>query len=128
MRPLPGADGEPVNWLNYKTGVKDIYFRMDVGNNTACIAIELRHTDATEQEEKFSQFLKLKNVFDETVGNDWKWELQTTDEDRKIVSRISTSLKNVTIFNAADWPAIISFLKPRIRALDEFWQLVKDNF
>jgi hypothetical protein len=27
-----------------------------------------------------------------------------------------------------DWPAIISFLKPRIIALDEFWENVKPGF
>ncbi|MGZ8552516.1 MAG: DUF4268 domain-containing protein, partial [Chitinophagaceae bacterium] len=43
MRPLPGADGETVNWLNYKTGIKDLYFRMDADSKQATIAIELRH-------------------------------------------------------------------------------------
>jgi hypothetical protein len=32
----------------------------------------------------------------------------------------------VNIFHEADWPAIISFLKPRIMALDEFWEIAKN--
>jgi len=27
-----------------------------------------------------------------------------------------------------DWPAMISFLKPRVIALDQFWNLVKEEF
>ncbi|MCW3116154.1 MAG: hypothetical protein JWM28_236, partial [Chitinophagaceae bacterium] len=46
MNPLPGADGQPVNWLNYKTGIKYLYFRMDAGHKQAAIAIEIRHPDA----------------------------------------------------------------------------------
>ena len=49
MRPLRGATGEPVNWLNYKTGARHIYFRLDAGVNQATIAIELRHPDASQQ-------------------------------------------------------------------------------
>jgi len=37
-------------------------------------------------------------------------------------------LKEVNIFDTNAWPAIISFLKPRIIALDKFWSLVKDGF
>jgi hypothetical protein len=28
--------------------------------------------------------------------------------------------------NEADWPVIISFLKPRIIGLDEFWGIAKE--
>jgi len=37
-------------------------------------------------------------------------------------------LPAVNILKENDWPAIISFLKPRIIALDKFWILVKDSF
>ncbi len=52
----------------------------------------------------------------------------TTDEDGKQVSRISSQLNMVNVFDMNDWPAIISFLKPRMLALDTFWNMVKDGF
>jgi hypothetical protein len=128
MRPLPGADGEPVNWLNYKTGVKDIYFRMDVNKMAARIAIEMRQPGAAEQEEHFNKFTGVKTIFNEVVPGSWDWQLHTLDDDGKLVSRVAASLENVNILNTGDWAAIISFLKPRIKALDEFWYLVKDHF
>ena len=128
MRPLPGADGNPVNWLNYKTGIKHLYFRMDVNNKVAIIAIELRHSDPLLQQFYFEKFTELKKTFQLTIGEKWQWELHVIDEDGKLVSRISTMLKGVNIFDTADWPAIISFLKPRMLALDSFWVLVKERF
>lgn len=128
MRPLPGADGEPVNWLNYKTGIKQLYFRMDADSKQATIAIELRHDDPIQQQYYFEKFRELENLFRQTAGESWQWELHTMDEDGKLVSRISSRLKGVNIFDTADWPAIISFLKPRLLVLDNFWTLVKEGF
>lgn len=128
MRPLPGADGMAVNWLNYKTGIRQLYFRMDVGKKQASVAIEMRHSDLDEQEEVFQKFMALKMLFDEIAGDDWDWELHNVDEDGKTVSRIITRLEGVNIFNEADWPSIISFLKPGLIALDQFWHLAKDHF
>ena len=128
MRPLPGADGMPVNWLNYKTGIRQLYFRMDAGKKQASVAIEMRHSDLDEQDEIFKKFETLKTMFLEIAGTDWDWELHSIDEDNKPVSRIITRLEGVNIFNEADWPAIISFLKPGMIALDQFWHLAKDHF
>ncbi|HRO71093.1 MAG TPA: DUF4268 domain-containing protein [Chitinophagaceae bacterium] len=128
MRPLPGADGMAVNWLNYKTGIRQLYFRMDADKKQASVAIEMRHSDMDEQDEMFKKFETLKKMFLEIAGTDWDWELHSIDEDSKPVSRIITRLQGVNIFNEADWPAIISFLKPRMIALDQFWHLAKDHF
>jgi hypothetical protein len=37
------------------------------------------------------------------------------------LSRIYCTLQPANIFKETDWPAIISFLKPRMIALDAFW-------
>lgn len=128
MRPLPNAEGETINWLNYKTGVRHLYFRMDADNKRASIAIEMRHPELSLQQECFEKIVAWKNVFHDTLQEKWEWELHAVDEDGKPVSRISKTINGVNIFNNADWPVIISFLKPRILALDNFWSLVKEGF
>lgn len=127
MRPVPGADGCRINWLNYKTGIRDIYFRMDSGSNNTSIAIELRHADAATRLHYFDQLQQLRNILEQTTGEIWEWQWQYTDEDGNVMSRISKTSDGLNIFNEADWPAIISFLKPRIIALDEFWMVVRDG-
>lgn len=128
MRPVRNVDDQDVSWLNYKTGARHIYFRLDATSRHATVAIELRHPDLSRQKFYFEKFEKLESLFHQMVGKEWQWELQATDEDGKPVSRIRTELHDVNIFSSSDWPAIISFFKPRIIALDRFWNLVKDEF
>jgi hypothetical protein len=128
MRPLRNADDEPVNWLNYKTGIKHLYFRMNAGKDNAAIAIELSHPDPLVRQHYFEKFRSVEKILNQTTGENWEWQLHRSDEDGKLVSRIGTQLKNVNIYDEKDWPAIISFLKPRMLALDRFWNIVKDGF
>lgn len=128
MKPLPNSDGEIINWLNYKTGIKHLYFRMDIDNKHASVSIELKHPDTEMQQQYFEQFVQLKNILQESTGEEWVWEMQATDEDGNTISRIGITLEKVNIFNTEDWSAIISFLKPRIIALDHFWSTVKYGF
>ncbi len=123
-----GADGGQVNWLNYKTGVKHMYFRMDADKKKASIGIELKQADDELRKDYYGRLLQMKAVLEEEMGEEWVWEEDSFDEDGRPVSRISTSIDSVNIFNKADWPAMISFLKPRMLALDNFWWQVKDLF
>ena len=128
ISPQLSAEGLKVNWVNYKTGIKYLYFRMEAGKRSASIAIEMAHPDAGIQELFFEQFLALKNILHGTLNEDWEWQLHEMTEYGKTISRIVRKLYNVSIFNKNDWPALISFFKPRIIALDEFWSDAKYAF
>lgn len=128
MKPVPGFEGEKVNWLNYKTGEKDILFKMEAENKMASVSIELVHSDLEIQQLYYEQFVQLKNMFENIVGKSWTWSLHTTNQNGKVTSRIFSELGGVSVFNKADWPALISFFKPRIIALDEFWSNAKYGF
>ncbi len=128
MKPINSASGERVNWVNYKTGIRHLYFRMDVNNSLASVAVELRHPDTDEQKQYFEQLLQFKKILEQITGEEWQWQLHYCDEDGNTFSRIVTTFDKVNIFNTNDWPSIISFFKPRIIALDEFWTVVKEGF
>lgn len=127
MQPILSSEGEKVNWINYKTGAKHIFFRMDAAKG-ASIAVEITHPDPQLQQEYYHRFFRLRTLFNETTGEEWTWEMNFQDENGRSFSRIYTDISNVNIFNKADWPALISFFKPRIMALDVFWNLVKHGF
>jgi hypothetical protein len=128
MRPILSAEGERVNWVNYKTGEKNISFRMQADNKKATIAIELTHKDKEIQQLYFEQFLQFKNLFDDAMNEEWNWQLHTYDEHGKLISKIFKEKIQVSIFQKKDWPELISFFKPRIIALDEFWSSAKYAF
>lgn len=120
MKPVLSADGEEVNWINYRTGNKHVYFKMDVDSRQAQISIVVWHRPY------FDRLERLLAIFEETVGElDWTWKPDTTDEQGRTVSVIEKTLTSVNLLKNEDWPAIISFLKPRIIALDAFWSMVR---
>jgi len=128
MQPILSSEGEKVNWINYKTGEKGIAFKMQADNKSAYIAIELNQHDAGIQELYFEQFKELRALLEQETGEEWIWSLHTYDESGKQVSRIYTALEGVSILRRDDWPALISFFKPRMIALDSFWNNVKYGF
>jgi len=128
MQPVLSADGLRANWVNYKTGIPGITFRMDAGSKQATINILLSHTDEQVQQQHYDQFLSLRGVLHDTLGEAWQWQPLITNEYGKTISTISATLPSVNINRPEDWQALISFFKPRIIALDHFWHLVKDAF
>lgn len=128
MAPVLSAEGEKINWINYKTGEKDIFFKMHADNKKASIGIELHHRDAGVQQLYFEQFVELRQILENSLEEEWTWQLHTHDANGKLASKIFTESGGVSIFKKEDWPSLISFFKPRIIALDEFWSSVKIGF
>ncbi|MGI4739571.1 MAG: DUF4268 domain-containing protein [Janthinobacterium lividum] len=121
MAPVLSAEGMPVSWVNYKTGLKGVQFKLHADNRHARIAIELTQADAGVRELFFEQFLALKTLLHETLGEPWTWEQNTTNEHGQSLSCIYKELAPANLFSRDDWPALISFFKPRLIALDAFW-------
>ncbi|MBS1602593.1 MAG: DUF4268 domain-containing protein [Bacteroidetes bacterium] len=129
MKPILSADGEEISWINYKTGNRHISFKMDVDSRRAVVSIVIDHPDAVLREIYYERWLQLKGIFYEALGEgDWIWRPNDSDEHGRAISRIYKELGGVNIFRNEDWPAIISFLKPRIIGLDAFWGMVRYQF
>jgi|ERR1044071_311994 hypothetical protein len=120
MSPIRSSEGLRVNWINYKTGIKDVYFRMETLNDSATIGISLEHKDAGIRELFFEQFIELKLMLHEALEEAWEWRPES--------SKIMKELPNTSVFNKDQWPELIQFFKPRIIALDSFWENAKYSF
>lgn len=116
MAPVPSAAGENLNWVNYRTGVKGIRFRMDADNNRAVVTVEISLPSL------LAVFVSFKKQFEMIAGKNWYTE---TTEAGTVVAM---QLNGVNIFRETDWPAVISFLKESIMNLDRFWQEFKPAF
>lgn len=128
MQPVLSADGGQINWINYRTGIAHIQFRMDADQQQAGISIIFSHPDPHIQQQHYEQLQAQQTLFREAVQEDWFWEANVPDGQGKIHSRVYTILEGVNINRTEDWPRIISFLKPRILALDTFWSMAKYAF
>jgi len=128
ISPQPSADGLKVNWINYKTGVKHLSFKMLAGNRSASIAIEISHPDEGIRMLIYEQFLEFRKVFTNIIGEEWEWQPEVRYENGKMISRIGKTLENCSIYRKEDWPDLISFFRPRITRLDEFWSMAQYGF
>lgn len=128
MAPLRSAEGLKINWVNYKTGVPNIQFKMDADNAAATISVVLTHSNEGVRQLYFEQFEQLKTLLENTLEEKWIWQKSFTNEYGKPESRIYNELKGISIYRKDDWPALISFFKQRIVALDEFWSTARYAF
>lgn len=128
MAPVPSAEGEKIAWVNYKTGEKFCFFKMDAGNRSASIAVELHHPDAAVRHLFFDQLYQLKPALEAQLGEAWQWQREATNEQGKACSRVWCELCDVSVFRKSDWPLLVSFFKPRITALDAFWSEARYYF
>lgn len=122
MGPVPNAEGELTNWINYRTRIKHVYFRMHADQRRATIGIELTHPDLVTRAIFYEQLLAMRAVLHEALGEEWQWEEDATDEHGRTLSRVWHELRPVNLFERDDWPQLISFFKSRLIALDAFWQ------
>ena len=127
MKPIPSAWHEKVNWLNYKTGIKDVYFRMHADNKHVSISIELNHSDELIRKIFYDHFMAMKGMLHEAMEEEWDWIEETHDSFGKPISVIRKTGPSANIMDESHWPDMISFFKPRLIALDLFWADVKDS-
>ncbi len=126
MQPVPGAYGEPRKWLNYATGISGLYFRAFAGGNGAVVGIEIANAGREPGQRLTARLKAAQGTLRQSAGEDWHW---LEAEDRAPESLFyGTELKNVSVFKQEDWPTLISFFKPRLLALDAFWQEAEWRF
>jgi hypothetical protein len=120
--------GPKVSWLNYKTGIKHIYFRQDADERCARVSIDIQHNDPSLREVFYDQFWELETLLHQTSGAVWTWNRHHFLESGQEISRISIELKGVNMFEPADWPKIFKFLENHMLSLDEIWVNAVDIF
>lgn len=122
------SEGQRINWINYKTGIKHLFFKMQADNRSGYIAIEMTNPDLGIQELIFEQFTSYRRILEDHLQENWHWDLHTVDGYGKTISRIWIPITNVSVFKKDNWPELISFFKPRIVALDAFWSDAQFGF
>ncbi|NLR95016.1 MULTISPECIES: DUF4268 domain-containing protein [Flammeovirga] len=128
LKPFKSEEGKRINWTNYKTGVKNVFFKMDADKKKCSIGIYITHKDTEVQELFYDQFIDMKSYLHSILEEEWTWELHAQNEQYQTISRIYIEKEGVNMFKPEDQPEIYEFLKPRILKLDEFWRDVKEIF
>lgn len=120
--------GKHIKWVNYKSGVKDVYIRLRADSKKAEIAIEIQHKDDGIRELFYDQFLELRTVFTDMVG-EWIWEKDVYNESGVMISKIYMPYpQKVNVYIKDTWGGCFEFFEQNMVALDEFWSEFSDLF
>lgn len=120
--------GLKVKWINYQTGIKQLYIRLEANQKHARVCIDLQHKDTDIRELQYEQFIELKKVFSEISELKWEWEENHLNEYDNQCSRIYTALENFNIYDKSTWKAAFNFYKKAMIHIDEFWYDYKELF
>ena len=115
-------------WVNYKTGVRGIFFRMDAGKRSASVAIEIQNNDSGINALFFEQFEELKNYLEAESGMEWLWEKEVLNPQGRPIARISQTRDGLSLYNKQDWGALFAFFEACIVPLDSVWSDCNEVF
>ena len=104
---------EKINWVNYKTKCKDIYFRLDVDNKKANFSIDIQQNDEGIRTLFYEQFTELKTVLNSSFEYELEWDLEYYTE-HGVISRIGCELKGISVNNKNTWKEIFLFMERNI--------------
>lgn len=122
------ASFEKIKWTNYKTKIKDLYFRLETDNKTAKFCIDIQCEDETIRAIFFEQFGEFKNLLESNFHTELFWIDSHYLPIGVEISRIYTQIENVNHFRKSDWPTIFENMEKWLLAMDEFWSEFKDIF
>src|SRR3989338_211237 len=74
MRQHFSASGTKQKWVNYHTGVKGIFFRLDAEPRFARVAITLEQPDPGIRALFFEQWEEIRSYLESVSETNWTWE------------------------------------------------------
>ncbi|AHM61328.1 hypothetical protein D770_15370 [Flammeovirgaceae bacterium 311] len=122
----PQAEGAR-QWLNYRTGVKGIFFRVEAGSKDAIASIDLQQSDEGVRRLFFDQFLEFRNALESHTGP-LLWESEYSLSSGRIISRIYQKQEGVSLFRQDDWHQIFPFFEKYLLGFDAFWADFREGF
>ncbi len=120
--------GNKTRWVNYRTGIRHMYFRLKADNRSATVSIELQHKDPEIRALYWEQLNELKTVLTDSLPDDYTWDEQQYNDAGMPVCAVFSTINHVNIYDKNTWKEIFEFFERNMLALDEFWHEFKPIF
>ena len=120
MKKHKNQNNEKINWVNYKTKVKDIYFRLNVDNKKASFSIDIQQNDIGIRQLFYEQFTELKVIITNSFQHELEWDEEYYTEFG-LTSKIGCELKGISVNNKNTWKEIFQFMEQNMLDAHSFW-------
>lgn len=127
MKRKLSAEKNRINWLKYPTGIDKIFFRCEMEQSGARFCIDIQHKDAGLRELVYDQFLEMRPVLEQHIG-EMEWQKDYLTPDGNCISRISICCEGTNLFEKESWPAAFSFFEKKLVRMDKTWSMAKYTF
>lgn len=114
-------------WLNYRTGVKHIFFRVEATNKGALASIDLQYPDADVRQLFFDQFLEFRKALESHTGP-LHWDNSYVLPNGRTIGRIYQEQAGVNLYREEDWHQIFPFFEKYLLGFDAFWADFREAF
>lgn len=115
------ASGRKVNWINYNSGIKFLFIRLDATSKKATFSIDIQPKDDGIREIVYEQFTELKRVLENEFLEPANWQQQHVLPNQQEISRIYWELDNVNMFKQEDKQKIFDFFRINLLSFDRFY-------
>lgn len=116
-----GVNGNKVNWTNFNTRIKHLYFRMEADQFGVRLCIDLQFPDEGIRSLFYEQFTEFENKLNHHFGDALVWIPQFDHSNGKEIARIAAEKDGLNLFKREDWPVMHSFLLENFKKLERFW-------
>lgn len=122
------ARGSKTKWLNYLTGIKDLYFRQHADEDGIMVSIDIQHRDPSLREVFYDQWWELETLLHSSTETVWVWDREYRLPTGEVISRIYVERRGLNLYDVAQWPVIFKFFERYMVPLDRIWENAYDIF
>ena len=123
-----GLHANKVNWTSFNTGIKHLYFRMDMEEGIPKVCMDMQFPNAGIRELYYEQFLEFKERLDATLEGETVWLPTFEHSNTKTIARVCVQNSELSYNNREDWPKIYEFLGENFQKIEAFWSEFSEVF
>ncbi len=121
-----GNSGKRMNWLQYKTDLPDLYFRLETNKNSIRVCFDIQHKDKDIRSIVWEQMGELKQVLINEMEEEGIWNEHHFNEFLPDFCRIYWGKEGLNYLRENDRQAIFEFYEDKLVRFDRFYDTYKD--
>ena len=120
------ASGRKMNWLQYKTDIKQIFLRLETNKSNVRVCFDIQFKDAGIRSIVWEQMGELKKVLNDEMKEDGVWEEHFWNDTIDDFCRIYWEKSDLNYLDKNNKQAIFNFFEDKLICFDKFYDVYKD--